>query len=201
MFPSKSNYIQFIPLGTDTKYFSPLTLPEEKTVLSVGRDPGRDFKTLIDAVKGTDIHLKLTAKPSQLEKLQPLPLNVTIHDFSPDELIQEYAKAAIIMLPLKPRHTNDSMGCSTLVEAMAMGKAVVATNTTTMSSYITSGVNGVLVPESDVNTLRETLRSLHTDSSKRNMLGSAAREYVLKTCDASIFAHTLAGFFKQIVEE
>ncbi|MDQ3076547.1 MAG: glycosyltransferase family 4 protein [bacterium] len=195
LFPAKKDSITFIPLGTDTTFFTPQQIPEEDFIISVGRDPGRDFGTLIDAIKDTSIHLKLTAKPQQLKRFAPLPFNISVHDFSPAELLEQYAKSKLVVLPLKPRHQNDSMGCSTLVESMAMGKAVIATDTSTMASYITNGKNGILVPELRADILRNEIVSLLSNKTRRDSLGKEARKYILETSDSDIFARHLANYF------
>lgn len=198
IFPDKP--IKSIYFGTDTDFFKPQPqTAEEDFILSVGRDPGRDFGTLMEAAKGLNIKLKLTAKPESLKKFGPLPDFVSIHDFTPVQLVEQYAKSKIVVLPLNPIYgKNDAMGCSTLVEAMSMGKAIVATRTSTMEDYIQSGDNGVLVPQGDIEALKLAIIDLIHDDQKRQKIGTAAREFVLQYCGADKFAENLASFFNQI---
>lgn len=201
IFPEKKNFIKFIPHGIDTSFFSPdkNTKEEKNFILSVGRDPGRDFDTLFKSIKNIDCNLKITARPWNIKHLLPLPKNVTLNDFTPKELIQEYRKASIIILPLKTSGgINDAMGCSTLMEAMAMGKAVIATKTPTMESYITDGENGILVTEGDSDELQKAIIKLIHNEEYRKKLGHSAREFVEKNCEAELFSSRLANFFKLI---
>ena len=196
MFPLKAKNIKFIPLGTDLSFFKPLTDPEEDFIFSPGRDPGRDHKTFLKAVTDLPITVKVTAKTEHLKKAGALPTNVQQCDFSHVELCNQYARAKIIIIPLDISDTsNDAMGCSTLVEAMAMGKAIIATNTPTMRSYITSGVNGILVPPHDADALRKAIEALLVDSEKRKSLGLTARAFMEEHCGADDFAQKLASFF------
>jgi len=200
-FPHLAKKIKFIPLGTDVKYFSPKPeVKEDYEIFSPGRDPGRDYGTLFGTVRGLDWKVKVTARPAKLEKYQPLPSNVSVHDLTPKELLEEYAKAKIVVLPLKiGEEYNNAMGCSTLVEAMAMGKAVIATKSATMESHIEDGVSGVLVPQNDPKALREAIEALLADREKRKRLGEAARKFAVEYCEAEKFAQNLARYFNGIV--
>ncbi len=196
LFPDKK--IKFIHLGIDTEFFKPKEVEEENFILSVGRDPGRDFKTLFESVKDLDIGVKITARPHQLKRLAPIPRNVTIHDFTPEELVLQYAKAKLVVLPLNIQKGEEfnAMGCSTLVEATAMGKAVIATRTATTESYIEDGANGTLVNGSDSNALRVVIEKLLRNKDERIKLGERARIYAVEHCSADLFSSTLADFLK-----
>lgn len=202
LFPEKSGAICHIPFGCDTAYFSPQPEREQSNlVLSVGRDPGRDWRTFLAAVRDTDMRVETTARPSALEKAGGVPANVSVCSWSPLELLDGYARASVVALPLGPIYPEDTMGVSTLVEAMAMGKAIVATDTATMRSYLTHGVNAVLVPQGDALALRAAISDLLRDGAKRRSLGRAARETVCRLCDADSITRQLAEYLKQVVQK
>lgn len=197
-FPKLRDRIEFIRFAVDTEVFKPHhDIVEENIIFSPGRDPGRDFKTLFEATKGLDMQVKITTRSNNIKKLLPLPPWVLHTDLSSDELVVEFAKARIVVIPLDTRSdVNNAMGCSTLVEAMAMGKAIIATRTKTMESYITDGVNGILVPPQDPKALRAAIDKLLKDGEKREQLGREARAFVEKHCTAEVFASSLASYFK-----
>jgi glycosyltransferase involved in cell wall biosynthesis len=62
-----------------------------------------------------------------------------------------------------------------LLEAMAAGKAVVATDVGGVPEAITSGVNGLLVPAQEVPPLADALHALLIDSRLRREYGAQAR--------------------------
>jgi glycosyltransferase involved in cell wall biosynthesis len=64
----------------------------------------------------------------------------------------------------------------TLLEAMATGMPVVATNTCGMADVITSGVNGLLVPAADGSALAAAVAQLVASSELRRQLGAAGQE-------------------------
>lgn len=198
LFPGKK--IKFIPLGTDIEFFKPQNTPEENFILSVGRDPGRDFKTLFEAVKDLNIEVKITARPHQLKHFGVIPKNVTIHDFTPQELVVQYARAKLIILPLDIQEGEEynAMGCSTLVEAMAMGKTIIATETMTMRSYIEHGHSGIFVKKGDSDALRNAISPLLGNVGKRKELENNARSFAVGLCSADLFAKNLADFFRTL---
>lgn len=195
IYPDKANAILFLPFACDTEYFKVnKTVPEENFILSVGRDPGRDWNTFFLAVSGLNIPCKVTAKQSQIESIPVIPKEVARHEFSAEELLIEYSKAKLVVLPLNPIFPHDTMGCSTLVQAMAMGKAVIATDTVTVRNYITHNVNGILVPQRDPIALRNAIESLLVDDKKRHTLGVEARKFVKENCNPDVFSSNLAKF-------
>lgn len=199
IFPRIEKNIKFIHLGTDTDFFKPSGEPELDFILCPGRDPGRDYATLFEAVKDLPIEVKVTAKTQHLKKAGTLPLNIHQHDFTHLELREEYARAKIILIPLKTTSTsNNAMGCSTLVEAMAMGKAVIATDTSTMRSYIKNGENGILVPPGDARAMREAIKRLLDDKEERKRLGNSARKFVEENCSADKFSKELSVYFTNL---
>ena len=199
-FPKIANRIAYIPFGVDTKFFSPQQVPEERQILAVGFDPDRDWKTLFDACEGLGVRVIAATRPARVAKLQPLPAFVEVKQFAIKDLVAEYSRSAVIVLPLDTtKAVNDAMGATSLFEAMAMGKAIVATDTHTVRSYITDAENGLLVQEGDVAAMRAAVVSLLDDKEKSDALGAAAREYAIEHLDAEKVTGDLASFFKRLV--
>lgn len=201
-FPHLTDRIAYIPFGVDTGFFAPrLGVSETRTVLAAGIDPDRDWGTLYRACEGLRAEVIAATRPRG-EKDIPVPTFVTRRLFSLKELVEVYARASVVVVPLDP-HTgvNDAMGCTALFEAMAMGKAIVATDTHTMRSYITHGENGLLVPPGDVSAMHTAIKDLLDDAGKRAQLGAAARAYALSHLDAEKLAGVLAAYFKGLLSK
>jgi glycosyltransferase involved in cell wall biosynthesis len=62
-----------------------------------------------------------------------------------------------------------------VVEAMAMGKAVVATTTGGLPEVVAQGETGLLVPPGDVESLAATVASLLEDRARREQMGICGR--------------------------
>lgn len=195
-FPHLMGKIEFIPFGVDLNFFKPMHVEQDGKIFAVGFDPDRDWKTFFEAVKDLDMQVVVATRPSRVEKLV-VPKNVSIKQFTPRELAVEYAKSAVIVVPLDTsKAINDAMGCSTLFEAMASGKPVVATKTHTTASYVKDGENGLLVPEADPRALQAAIERLQGDQGLRERLGHSARAYAEAHLDVEKVGEKLANFFK-----
>jgi glycogen synthase len=70
-----------------------------------------------------------------------------------------------------------------LLEAMAMGRAIVATGGSGMGEIIEDGVSGVLVGPSEVGALARAIERVLGDASLRGRIGRGARVRVQGLCD------------------
>ncbi|HAT68016.1 MAG TPA: hypothetical protein DCS20_00135 [Candidatus Yonathbacteria bacterium] len=197
-FPHMKERIQFIPFGADLSFFKPQSVSEEHQILTVGLAPDRDYDTLFLATDGLGVPVAVT-RSRTIDERKNLPVYVRAQFFSSRELLEEYAKSKIVVLPLDIQDgLNNASGCSTLVEAMAMGKAVIVTRTPTTESYVTHGVNGILVEPKNVDGLRTAIQDLLANDEKRKTLGRNARVFVENNCDVEKTAQKMAEFFKKI---
>ncbi len=67
-----------------------------------------------------------------------------------------------------------------LIEAMACGKPIVATNFPGIAMTVKNGINGFLFPEKDINSLRLCLNKLIISPKLRNKMGLESKKIVLK---------------------
>jgi glycosyltransferase involved in cell wall biosynthesis len=200
MFPHLAKNIECIPFGVDLNFFKPSGI-SGRGVLAVGFDPERDWKTFVEAVRGIDVPVTIATRESRIEHLRPLPNHVSVRQFTPKELVQAYDESALVVVPLDTSSgVNDAMGLSTVYEAMAMGRPVIATRTSATETYIEDGKNGLLIPERDVQALKKTISNLLSNESLCKEIGDTAREYVLENLGISECASRLAVFLKKINE-
>ena len=83
---------------------------------------------------------------------------------------QALARAQIFLLP----STSEGLPVA-LLEAMAHGRAIVASRAGGIPEVMTDGVDGVLVPPGDAARLAAAVRALVADPERRAALGDAAR--------------------------
>ena len=169
--------------GIDRDELAPLETAEDGTVLAVGRDAGRDWPTLFAAVDGTGWCLTVACRASQMAGLAP-PREVTVVGYVERARYLELLAAASVVV-IATKDFAYPTGQSVLLEAMAMGKACVVTGTEAMADYAINGQNCVTVPVGDERALREAIRLLLEDESRRAALGEAASALVSSRCNAA----------------
>jgi phosphatidylinositol alpha-mannosyltransferase len=96
---------------------------------------------------------------------------VFIGYISYDELPRYYRTADIFCAPAI---SGESFGII-LLEAMAMGKPIVASNIEGYASVVTDGAEGLLVPPKDEKALSQALISLMNDESLRQQMGAKGK--------------------------
>ena len=87
----------------------------------------------------------------------------------------------------------------TVLEAMAMGKAIVASDRAVLRDYVTDGVEALLVPPEDPVALREATVRVLSDRELARRLGAAARARVERDFTSSAFAARLAPLLRSVV--
>ncbi len=166
-----------IPFHADHRFFRPLGTPQRHTICSAGLE-WRDYPTLLQAVDGLDMQVRLAAaspwsKHRNSAKGRKLPTNVTARRYEYLELRSLYAESAFVVVPLYD--TDFQAGVTTMLEAMAMGRAVIATRTIGQSDVIEEGVNGLYVPPGDPCALRAAIERLAAEPREAQRLGAAGR--------------------------
>jgi len=171
-----SSRLLAVPLGVDVDWFGAATTADDRYVVSVGRDRGRDWQTLFDAVDGTGINLRVACRPAEVERLR-IPSEVDILGFLPRAQYRDLLSRASIVVVATHERVYPS-GQSVALEAMSMGKCVVATDTAALSDYLSHGDTAVLVPPSDPPALRSAILGTLDDPGLREAVGSRARTAV-----------------------
>jgi glycosyltransferase involved in cell wall biosynthesis len=170
--------VAFVPFHTDPAFLQPTDVEEESFALAAGRT-FRDYPTLLEAARtGLELPLTIVAGRGSLGHV-PVPPCVTVHyDIPLSGLMALMARAAVVVLPLVDREI--STGQSVLLEAMAMGKPVVATRVNGTVDYVEHMRTGVLVPPNNPGALREAVNLLARDPALRRRIGAAGRDQVLR---------------------
>jgi glycosyltransferase involved in cell wall biosynthesis len=88
-----------------------------------------------------------------------------------------------------------------VVEAVACGKPVVATNVGGIPEVITPGINGFLITAGDVKTLSSNIIQILTNTTLRKQMGRMSRQIAETRFNASKNAESLSDLFRQIIRE
>lgn len=132
----------------------------------------RDYGCLFDAVKRLKIRTVVVAAKHAISGLD-VPPNVEIRSgISYGECLKLAQRARINVVPL--RRTEVGSGQVTFVDAMRLGRAVIASDVIGTEDYIGNGQTGLLVEPSDSQQLSAAIDLLWNDRSLRDGLASNA---------------------------
>ncbi len=150
-------------------------------VVSIGRTM-RDNGTLLAAARRFRAPLVLVVGGN--DRLpEPLPPNVELLREIPLEEAQGLVRrAAVVAVPLLP--AERSTGQVVVLEAMALGKPVVATELAGTMDLIESGVDGVLVPAGDSGAFAGAVNRLLENPEEARAIGRAAYRRILSAGSA-----------------
>jgi len=157
--PALRHKYEFIPLPADGPY-DEIRPSQDGDYIFTGGGAGRDFATLIEAMRGVDAQLKIvTFSPETLGYDGELPDNCEVHWRMPvRSFLEMMSDALFVVVPLhEGRHPH---GHTTVVQALRMGKAVVTTRNASVSDYVTHNRAGLLVSPGDVVEYRSAIRQL-----------------------------------------
>jgi glycosyltransferase involved in cell wall biosynthesis len=152
---------------------------EPPYVLSVGRDLGRDFDTLLRAAEGTGLRVKLVTLPYLVPAAaRGSGLVDVLERVSYPELFRLYAGARMVVVPLKRALAYPS-GIRAVLEALAVGRATIATRTEILREYVPDdGRNLLYVDPERPDALRAAIRRLDGDDALRADLERRGRDHI-----------------------
>ncbi len=134
----------------------------EGDYIFAGGDSNRDYRTLVEAVRGLPYRVVIAALFRHHFEGLEIPPNVQIVTVDAEAFNQLVAGAAVIAVPLKGGllHSGGHQGFE---NAMTIGKPVVVADDCGAENYVTHGRTGMLVPPGDPAALRAALLAVLED--------------------------------------
>jgi glycosyltransferase involved in cell wall biosynthesis len=158
-------------------------VPTSDAICAVGSQ-ARDYPTLLAAMRRLPhLRLILVATVDSLRGLD-IPENVTVRlDVPLSEAQAVIRSSRFMVLPL----LNSQVPCGhvTMVTAMYCARAIVATESSGIADYLTSGQNGLTVPPHDPAALAAAIQKLWDDPAQSAKLGQNGRQFALANCTES----------------
>jgi glycosyltransferase involved in cell wall biosynthesis len=152
--------VHVILLGADVDWFTPAPAPADGYVLTVGKDLARDLATFAAGVAGLDARVEVVAHPRNLADVS-FPVNVRARSgVSMSELRDLYAGASCVVVPQRADgypFGSEGGGLTTICEAMAMGRPIIATERAALRDYLD---DDELVPPGDPEALRSAIEAV-----------------------------------------
>jgi glycosyltransferase involved in cell wall biosynthesis len=190
--------VDLVPFMVDERFFDPAKVKGERShrprICSVGLER-RDYPTLIRAVEDLDVDVIIAAaspwsKQKDNTSGRRIPTNVTVRKFSQFELRQLYADCEFMVMPLQP--VDFQAGITAILEAMAMGKAVICSRAPGQTDVIVEGENGRYVLVGDPSALRTEITRLLAQPEESARLGANARNLVVRELSLDHYAERLS---------
>ena len=202
--------------GVDARFHTAVSPADERPtgrppfILAAGRDPGRDYGTLVGAAARLDVPLRIVAGRANVAGLMAagnghggaaradrrLPANIELLlDQPPAKLRELYRAAACVAVPTHGDgwpHGSDCSGTLVLLDAMATGRAAVVSERRALADYIVPGREALTVPPGDVAALAAALRRLLDDRQLARRIGQAGRAAIEAGLTTRHFAAGLA---------
>jgi glycosyltransferase involved in cell wall biosynthesis len=192
-YPRFKNKTKIIYGGVDTIFFRPMGLPRERKITYVGRIvPVKGIENLIKAVDETTPvniigHIYDQAYFEYLQSIVGFKNIRFLTSAGNDELVKEYNTSRLVVLPTTD---IDYLGNKTtsggeifglvLVEAMACGTPVIATNIGGAPEVVVQGKTGYLVSPNDPAALKARMDEILADDLLFERFSQEARGHAVR---------------------
>ena len=197
----------FVRHPVDQKFYQPVRR-DTNMICAVGSEM-RDYQTLIEAMNGLDIRCHIaaavvrvirnnSAKIVSLDNMNSLPHNVTIGFKFYPELRELYAQSRFAVVPLLPSDTDN--GVNAILEAMAMGKAVICSRTRGQVDVIEEGKTGLFVEQGNPRALREAIEYLWNNPDVADRMGRDGRAHIEKYHSLDQFVDSVRHIVQNVID-
>lgn len=192
--------IEYIPFGADKDFFRPAPPTNDGPILSVGRDIFRDYGTLIKAAEGLGTKVRIICSKHNLKGLHIPRQTDVLYDVPYVQLREQYAAARFVVVPTKS--TDYAAGQTVLLEAMAMGKAVIASKSEGLYSSLElkNYKHCIFVEPQNIEDFKNAMRYLLDNPGEADKIGKNARKIVEDNYNTENYASRLAKIFRDVVE-
>jgi hypothetical protein len=186
--------IHFVPLQ---RAAIPILSTEEQDApfaVAMG-SANRDYATLFEACRRSGLPVSVVAAPHALPPGAPPPNVQLLTDLDPQACLTLAQRARFSVVPLAD--VAAASGQITIVEAMRMGRPLIATDTIGTRDYLVDGETGLLVPPHNAAQLAAAMERLWHDSDLRAQVGGAARRFA----EANLSDEVATAALKRLLDE
>ena len=186
--------------------FKPSYEFEENTICYFGRlSKEKGLFTLLNAVKGLNVKLKIIGEGPLKDELQKLAASFSLRDKenikflgykTGEELKNEIRKSMFVVLPSECYENNPR----TVLESFALGKPVIGSRIGGIPELVIDGMTGFTFEVGNVEDLREKIVYLVKNPQKVVELGRNARKFVEENYNPDRYYQELMKIFIQILE-
>jgi glycosyltransferase involved in cell wall biosynthesis len=193
--------VKVISQGVDTAFYDPDKAgPSDRApyILSVGAEM-RNYSLLFEAVRNLNMETIVVGGSTWMTTVRngdrpvSIPPNVTrvTQRLSYPELRDLYAGASSVIVPLYD--TPQAAGITTILEAMAMGKCVIATLSRGLPDILIDGVTGIIA-EPSATGISDTIGRLQRDPHLASSLAKNGQQRVRESMSLERHACAIARY-------
>ena len=197
--------VTVVSQGVDTAFFDSARagpLDRSPYILSVGAEM-RNYPLLFEAVQGLDVQVMVKASSTWMagmrQQVRSIPPNVTLltEQLSYPDLRNLYAGAALVVVPLYD--TPQAAGITTILEAMAMHKCIVATHSHGLPDGLVEGSTG-LITEATCAALGRSIHDLISRTDLAHQLAANAFCFVRQEASLEVHAAKVESFMQVVLQ-
>lgn len=200
--PFLKDKVFFVPLSADANFFQPVYEGRGDTVLSVGGNDGRDYRTFLDAAEQMpETHFEIVCHPRNLAGISHIPSNVSVqYDLPPTEVRKKYQTACMIAIITHDDSSTlgaDCSGQTVLLDAMSSGLPIIASRKASLVDYVREGQEALIVDPYNPDQLVNAIKRLQRDDALRSSIAKSARIRVEHEFSNQAMAEKLSHIFKK----
>ncbi|MCL2118201.1 MAG: glycosyltransferase [Planctomycetaceae bacterium] len=155
-----------------------------------GGNGKRDYKCLVDAVRGTDIPVIISATdPAVRKSIEFLP-NIILIGAPEPAFAQLQSICTLAVVPMIDSGLKGG-GEANFCNAMWHGKPVIACCNMAAEDYIIDGTTGFVVPSGDSELLRQRILELWNDPEHAEQMGCNGHRHVMENFTHDLFIRRL----------
>jgi glycosyltransferase involved in cell wall biosynthesis len=196
----ESANVKGLTFGIDTSFYKEVPYPDGPLrVLSLGSDRDRDSETLVKSVAQV-----LSRVPGASAKIQCPPGTILptgaarLERMNHRDVRAQIAQSHVVVIPTRP-NTHFS-GMTVALEAMSMGRPVIATATLGAEQYITHGTDGFLVGSGNSAEFAKSILEILKNPGLAQEVGKAAADVVRAKFDSKLMVAAMKENFGALYE-
>lgn len=203
----KKQNIKFIPFGVPVHLMDRIkvdgyqrgTFTEE--VISVGGDPRRDYRMVLNIARQMpEVSFRIIASKVHSEVLRDAPQNVKVnYDIPFHQMLVHLQESKVVLLC--SQENNYSGATTVLLQAFALGKAVVVTQTQAIVEGYgwTDSLKECFIAPGDVDAGVQKINRLLADSALRKQLENNGKRHVNEFLSWKKFVDRIECFFSDLI--
>jgi len=196
LFHLNDDKIKFVPYGIELPKVNFQNNGEEPYIASAGKS-NRDYELLKKVIDGIEPKIRIYCSRdyevlSKDEKKSNLEVRI---DTPLKEFLEGLYNSIFVVIPLKL--PEFSSGQLVLLQAMALGKTVIASDCWGTRDYIKDMENGMLVAPGDTSEMRKKILYLTRNPEEIERMGRNAKKSVEEYFNICSFASTIGNYISE----